>query len=135
MRDAVRQDGDHRDRLFGRHGADDLQNLGARQAEAAHAGDFDFDQIAVLGLFGEIGIDDLISSPRFSIGMIRPPPPGVSRNTPMEALAAFVDDLDDAGGIGRAAAIGGRKDLCQNTVAETGDRRLALVARRATIDG
>ena len=48
MRNAVRVDGDHRDRLFRGNGTDDRKHLGARQAEPAETGNFHFDEIAVL---------------------------------------------------------------------------------------
>ena len=44
---------------------------GARQAETAEAGDFDFDQIAILGAVAHDSASTCSSSPRFSIGMMR----------------------------------------------------------------
>ncbi len=125
MRNAMRIDGDHRDRLFRGNRTDDRQNLGPRQAVTAGADDFRLDQIAVLGLADIGGLDHhFLAAPvgrqktDFSVG---------DRLDHAERrILALVENLQHTRRIGRPGTILVRKNLCQDPVVDAGGRRLAL---------
>ncbi|MNI27144.1 hypothetical protein D3C73_808690 [compost metagenome] len=133
VRDAMRIDGDHRDRLFRRNGSDDREHTGARQAETTGTYGFALDQIAMLGIAQTIGLyHHFLAAPvcrqeaDLAIGKFV--------HDAERGSATFVDHLDDACRIGGTGAILVREDLCENSVVEAGGRGLTLAAvfRRLT---
>ena len=103
VRDVVRVDGDHRDRLLAGQRAEHLRcTSAARQAVAAGLRRLDLDEIAVLGAVADVRVDDQLRlAPLDRLDAERAVVEH-ARNTPSTASAALLEHLHDAAGIGRA---------------------------------
>ena len=101
MRDVVRVDGDHRDRLLAGQRSQHGDDLAARQAVAAGARRLDLDEVAILGVAAEFRLDDQLGLPAFD--RLDPERAVLERAEDAEhGVLALLEDLHDAAGIGRA---------------------------------
>ena len=114
-------DGNHRDRFLALDRAQHRVHLGARKSHAAQPRGFRLDQIAILGVSGEISVDGkLLATPldRHQPATTTGSGPEHTENQPVTA----VEDLHDPRCVTCALAVLGREDPRQHPVADAGCR-------------
>src|SRR5262245_53379152 len=130
-------DGDQADRALGCERAEPFRHARAGEPEAAAArGDLDRHEVAVAGLAGGARRDSELAAD-LSLLDRREPPAAVRRGAenPEHALAAAVDELDDASAVtDRILLLTALLDAQQSAVADAGDLDRPRAARNAHAD-
>ncbi len=131
MRDVVRVDGDHGDRLFAGQRAEYRKHLGARQAVAGGADRLDLDQVAAPGAVAKFLVDDEFGlAPLHRLDAERP-----IRQRAKDAehrVVALLEYLHHPAGVGGAGRSVGGEGLGQNAVADA--RSLPAIAATRNAD-